>query len=80
MSDKTVGDPQIKVNPIMATLYGLGWEPPVPPEGPFKQILTALAIHALAEKIYDNDKRKMIQNTAAKTVANCAQEIVRDSL
>ena len=66
---------QLRVtNPLMLWLFARGWEEPVDPNlGP---LVSAIIIHALADKVADPETRTQIQRAARKEVNRLAQKAV----
>ena len=81
MTNKYVGDPQIRVtNPVLLWLIAHGWEEPVPPTGPMSQVTVGLAIHEIASKVNDEAARKAIKSAAAGVIAKNAKAVAGESI
>jgi len=63
-------------NPVLLWLFKHGWEDPDWGQSPVGQVVTALVIHELADRIIDSELNKEIKTIAGKIIEFNAGKMV----
>lgn len=81
MTNKYVGDPQIRVwSPWLLWFWNHGGEDPAWGTRPMDQVTVGLAIHEIASKVGDEAARKVIKSAAAGVIAKNAKAVAGESI